>query len=51
MVTTMYVHENGDLELPPRPRRRLRLRGWRGRRRPVPSELVPSDLGLSTLVT
>jgi hypothetical protein len=51
MVTTMYVHENGDLELPPRPRRRLRLGGRRNQRRPLPSEQVPTDLGLSTLVT
>lgn len=50
MVTTkLEVKDNGDLELPVRPRRRLRVHGAgrRGRRVCAP---VPTSLGYSILV-
>lgn len=50
MVTTkLQVKENGDLELPVRPRRRLRVRSASRRHRTIgPS--VPTRLGYSTLI-
>ena len=50
MVTTkLRVLDNGDLELPPRPRRRLRVtHRWGARRDPAP--VAPTELGLSKLI-
>ena len=50
MVTTMKVHENGELELPPRPRRRLRIRARLDRRNEALAPGVPTELGLSTII-
>lgn len=50
MVKTLTVRENGDLELPIRPRRRLRLKRRGGIGRETQSLTVPLDLGLSKLI-
>lgn len=51
MVTTkLRVLDNGDLELPPRPRKRLRIRGRLAARRRRPAPIIDGELGLSKLV-
>ena len=50
VVLKLEVKENGDLELPIRPRRRLRLRPRRSLGRASKSPMVPQELGLSTLI-
>lgn len=51
MVTTkLRVLDNGDLELPPRPRRRLRIRGRLAARRAPSVPNIEAELGLSRLI-
>lgn len=50
MVTELKVRENGDLELPNRPRRRLRIKHRLGQGRESKSLAIPVELGLSKLI-
>lgn len=49
MVTTLRVRENGDLELPPKPRRRLRIISRNGQR-DMSTIVIPTELQRSKLV-